>query len=573
MVLSARFKKVICLVSLLVVLFSSAAGCAGQIQSLPTSAASETPKVFANPTATQEPPLPTPSPAPTATQTPPGPLRVWLPNYLPNAFRQALDLGSSILPAQTQAAANLRIEIQPPNQQPNSHSTAWVYALAAPFPTVIDEISLSDLKMTWRGPQTSLPGKGRLLVDPETLALFRAWWGAEDPNQVQVVAAQDLLDSAWNSRSGWAILPFEMIEPRWKVIRVDGQSPLDPSVDLFRYPLAIHFGFTGEESALSRLPENLALPTNRDPEKLTVLVMTGVTALARHIGEVMENKGVNYPAQDIGSWLASADLTHISNEVSFYADCPKPGPERADMRFCSNPKYIELLETVGTDIVELTGNHNLDWGIPPYLDTLRMYSERGWGVYGGGANLADARQPLLVEHNGNKLAFLGCSPAGPEKVWADDQKPGSAPCNMYRLEQQIKDLAAEGYLPVVTFQAVESDTYQPAPAQGAPDFRRMAKSGAMIVSGSQSHVPQTMTFVQNGFIHYGLGNLFFDQMTPPRARQAFIDRHFFYNGKYLGVELMTTLLEEYARPRPMTAPEREAFLTEIFSLCVWGTDE
>ena len=37
------------------------------------------------------------------------------------------------------------------------------------------------------------------------------------------------------------------------------------------------------------------------------------------------------------------------------------------------------------------------------------------------------------------------------------------------------------------------------------------------------------------------------------TRQAFIDRHVFYDGKYLGVELLTTLLEESARPRPMTS--------------------
>ncbi len=79
-----------------------------------------------------------------------------------------------------------------------------------------------------------------------------------------------------------------------------------------------------------------------------------------------------------------------------------------------------------------------------------------------------------------------------------------------------------------------------------------------------------MTFVNESFVHYGLGNLFFDQMKPPEARQAFIDRHIFYNGKYLGVELLTTLLEDSARPRPMTTIEREDFLQKIFSLCNWS---
>ena len=36
------------------------------------------------------------------------------------------------------------------------------------------------------------------------------------------------------------------------------------------------------------------------------------------------------------------------------------------------------------------------------------------------------------------------------------------------------------------------------------------------------------------------------------TRREFIDRHVFYDGKYLGVELLTALLEDYSRPSPMT---------------------
>ena len=71
-------------------------------------------------------------------------------------------------------------------------------------------------------------------------------------------------------------------------------------------------------------------------------------------------------------------------------------------------------------------------------------------------------------------------------------------------------------------------------------------------------------------MHYGLGNLFFDQMKPEISRQEFIDQHVFYNGKYLGLELRTALLEDYSRPRPMTASERQEFLEKIYSLCSWS---
>ena len=81
------------------------------------------------------------------------------------------------------------------------------------------------------------------------------------------------------------------------------------------------------------------------------------------------------------------------------------------------------------------------------------------------------------------------------------------------------------------------------------------------------------TLVLSAWLHYGLGNLFFDQMSilmpngerTSDTRREFIDRHIFYDGLYLGTELLTCMLEDYAQPRPMTDAERTAFLEEIFT--------
>ena len=91
------------------------------------------------------------------------------------------------------------------------------------------------------------------------------------------------------------------------------------------------------------------------------------------------------------------------------------------------------------------------------------------------------------------------------------------------------------------------------------------------MSGSQAHLPKTMEFHNGSFIHYGLGNLFFDQMDFPvvGTRREFIDRHVIYNGKYINTELLTALLEDYSRPRPMTETERALFLNDIFEASGW----
>jgi poly-gamma-glutamate capsule biosynthesis protein CapA/YwtB (metallophosphatase superfamily) len=283
----------------------------------------------------------------------------------------------------------------------------------------------------------------------------------------------------------------------------------------------------------------------------------------------MEHRGVRYPALDVGPWLREADLTHISNEVPFAEDCPYPDPFQTDMRFCSDLRYIGLLEDVGTDIVELTGDHFQDWGVQAMKLTLKLYQDRGWVYYGGGANLEEARQAVTVEHNGNKLAFIGCNAKGSSFAQAKAKQPGAATCDYDWMRAEIARLREQGYLPIATFQHFEYYTYKPQGNQRR-DFRSMADAGAVIVSGSQAHQPQALEFRSGALIHYGLGNLFFDQYdVSPATRQAFIDRHIFYAGRYIATELLPILFVDYARPRPMTAQETQELLEAVFAASGW----
>jgi hypothetical protein len=510
------------------------------------------------------------TPVPTQGRTTPTPVPapLWISPAVPETLRQvALTSGLPLAPSPEEAATRLEL-VNSQTSTENPQSSVWIYALVTPFPTITDAVALVDIRNAWAGAPSG-PFAGRpIWMDETTLAAFSAVWGVPATGSVRVVAADQLVDSAWADRPAWALLPFEALEPRWKVLSVDGQSPVHNDFDPAAYPLKI---------SLSLQPAVFALPsTNRDPNKLTVLAMTGVTALVRGTADKMEQKGVLYPGEAIRSVLRAADLTHVSNEIPFDANCPKPDPLTESLVFCSDPRYIALLENVGVDIVELTGNHMLDYGPTDMLMTLDMYDRRGWKYFGGGRDLQASLQPALVEHNGNKLAFIGCNFAGPSSDWAKVTRPGSAPCDFDSLTAEVTHLRTEGYLPVATFQYMEY--YQPDPTfEEEQDFRRMAEAGAVVVSGSQAHVPAIMEFRGGSFIHYGLGNLFFDQMsyTLPDGskiydtRNLFVDRHIFYSGRYIGTELLPYIIEDFARPRPMTAAESTRFLKRIFSAAGW----
>jgi Bacterial capsule synthesis protein PGA_cap len=499
---------------------------------------------------------------------------LWISPAIPPSLRAQAE-GWNI-PAATDAdSASLHLDIQ----LTGNKQTTWVYALVAPFPTVADGVTSPELLANWKGNPTGPFAGHPILMDASTLAAFTSKWGPPDPNSVQVLPPDQLLDNAWSTKPSWAIVPFESLNPRWKVLMVDGQSPIHKEFQATQFafggsinsPLTITFGLQcSNPCPVSPLPSLAA--TNRDPSKMTTLIMTGVTALVRATAYTMNIKGVTYPGRDIYDWLTQADITHISNEVPFYDKCPDPNPDQSQLVFCSDPHYIELLNFVGTDVVELTGNHFADHGPGAMLYTLDLYRQNNMQYYGGGADLEDAIEPLLLENNGNKIAFIGCNSVDIGRPpTASANHPGAAPCDYDYMVGQIHQLHDEGYIVITSFQYYE--TYDPKPfAAQLHDFRLMAEAGADIVQGSQAHLPQMMEFYEGGFIHYGLGNLFFDQMGDSPwypTRREFLDRHVFYDGHYVSTELLTALLEDYSRPRPMTPQERSAFLTEYFSLSGW----
>ena len=218
-------------------------------------------------------------------------------------------------------------------------------------------------------------------------------------------------------------------------------------------------------------------------------------------------------------------------------------------------------------MVELTGNHLNDWGREYLLRTIDMYDAAGMVTFGGGKDAADAAEPALFERNGNRIAFVGCNSFGPIYAWATDNEPGARQCDG-TMAAQIRQLADEGYLVIATLQYTEYYQYPPTPEQ-VVDFEALAAAGATAVSGSQGHHAQGFGFYGGSFIHYGPGNLFFDQMDMLGTRQTFVDTYTVYDGRLLNVDLWTGLIENYAKPRLMTTDERTQALTAVFQASGW----
>ncbi len=515
------------------------------------------------PQATAAPPRPTDVPI-SPTSIPTREITAATPAFMGVVFSDTVPqaLRDQVRAVELPFSASMSLDITKPGETGTQFQ--WVYALAAPFPTVRDGVTSDELRSLWTS------GGTPLLMEESTLRAFTAIWGEPASGSVRSVAAEQLLDAAW-SESAWAIVPFEFLEPKWKVLTVDGQSPIRKGFDLTKYPLVVSFTLHPDGIVDSSGWEL----TNYDPHKLTTVIMTGVTALVRATAVTMELKGSTYPGEKMRDLFREADIMHVSNEIPFFTGCPYPKPDASGpLVFCSDPKYMDLLTGIGTDVIELTGNHFADYGPNAMYETLDIYRANGIPYFGGGQDLQDSLKPALFEVNGSKIAFIGCNKPDVNRFpTATDYQPGAAPCDFPYLQQKIAELKSQGYVVISTFQWNESYDFNPNPQQ-REDFRLMAESGASVVSGSQAHYAQTMEFHDGAFIHYGLGNLFFDQMgdqdwMPPGIRRLFFDRYAIYNGKLVSIELITGVLEDYSRPRIMNEEERAAFLNEYLYYSGW----
>lgn len=546
------------------------------------------------PTATSVPPSPTSAPSltpnPTATALPtavptPTPLprkQVWIEPIVPQEMRdyvigrlQTRSPSVMIELANEKNAATADLSIGLNNESGSSLVMTRTYAVAAPFLTVADAISQNALQAYWRGDVNALTATfanelkaapPTLLMSNETRVLFERGFGPLSPNiKARMIAANEAISVAQTITSSViALLPFNQLDQRWKLLWLDGQNLFDKQLDPAKYPFTTRLYAKGDKTLIAAI----APFTDRDPAKMTVVAMTGVTAMARGTAVQMEAKGLLYPGLLVRDWLRSADITHISNEVSFWEACPAPSFAET-VQFCSRPKYIELLKDVGTDVVELTGNHLWDFGWQQFSNTLKIYDDLGWQTFGGGRTYNEALKPLTMTVNGNNIAFIGCNWFGAN--WATDKWPGSARCgknSQYELDlitAQIREAKAKGYLVIATIQYEEYYTYAASPTQRR-DFQALRDAGAIIVNGSQGHHAQGFNVSDKGFIHYGTGNLFFGDQFDVGAHQTFVDRHVFYNGTYLGVELKTAYIDDYSQPRPMRPDERAKFLRLLFAL-------
>ncbi len=335
---------------------------------------------------------------------------------------------------------------------------------------------------------------------------------------------------------------IEDLTPRLPAISIDGIPYFEEQI---HYP----FFVCSDETAV-------------DTTQFTWLTITGVTAISRGSGIAADQKGPDFLIEGIRNQFTHTDILHISNEVSFTETCayvPKT------MQFCTKCRDFELFKKLGVDVVELTGNHNRDFGRQPFIDTYNWYLENGFKMFGGGRTPAEAATPLVLNIcKDEQLAFIGFNEFCPCNECADEPgEPGANRWNKTKATSVIDSLRRAGVdFIIASVQFGEVDSYQPTETQ-KNITRLLIDAGADLVYGAQAHQIQQFEFYKGKPVMNGLGNFLFDQIHRIGVRQSCFVHLIFYKGKLIQLRPVFTMMGTDRQLKPATPAEENLIRQEV----------
>lgn len=138
-------------------------------------------------------------------------------------------------------------------------------------------------------------------------------------------------------------------------------------------------------------------------EELSIVIV-GDMMFGAELAQIMDREGSLAPFAGVIDTLKSADITFGVLEGVISERGEKDLNKAVTYR--SKPSTARGLSNAGFDIISLATPHILDYGKEGFLDTLEFLSWYGIKYVGAGRNLREAKQPIIIDAKGTKIAFL-----------------------------------------------------------------------------------------------------------------------------------------------------------------------
>lgn len=260
-------------------------------------------------------------------------------------------------------------------------------------------------------------------------------------------------------------------------------------------------------------------PQASPPSKQVSILFAGDMVLADLPGKAIELGQDPYLAtKDI---LGSADL-RIGNLECVIATSGKPADKNYTFR--AHPRVIPVLQRY-FDAVSLANNHSGDFGPVAFAEMLSLLKSQKLAYFGGGHNLSEAHQALIIEKNGLKIALLGYDEFMPRSFEANTNKAGVA---WSEDEQVIADIIKARQFHkadiVIPFMHWGWENEMTANKRQRELAHKMIDAGADAIIGGHPHVIQDTEIYKGKPIIYSIGNFMMDALDNDAQTKGWVVR-------------------------------------------------
>jgi poly-gamma-glutamate synthesis protein (capsule biosynthesis protein) len=240
------------------------------------------------------------------------------------------------------------------------------------------------------------------------------------------------------------------------------------------------------------------------------------------IAQLAAARGPRYPWLSVGPLLKAADIATVNLE-GVVSSRGSPVPDKEFHFRGSRSMLAGAVDAAGLDVVTVANNHSLDFGAAAFLDTIVALRALHVRSVGGGANLAKARRPAVLEAGGLRIAFLGYSDVVPDGFAATSTSPGTAVADSGAIHADIRRLRGRADLVVCWFHWGEELATTPNARQ--QEFASAClNAGAKLVLGSHPHVLQPVVRpARRLLVAFSLGNFVFPAGSPGTQRTGVLE--------------------------------------------------
>ncbi|MEA2584617.1 MAG: hypothetical protein QOF33_2702 [Thermomicrobiales bacterium] len=380
---------------------------------------------------------------------------------------------------------------------------------------------------------------------------------------------------------GVALVPFDLVDFRVNVLAVDGIDPVRGEGNVLGYSFGerLYVGVRSDQSQDLKPALDAALATLGLPQPALAVARLGFA------GDIVPGRNPNqrlgtaddvtHSFTEIASDLETYDLT-VANLEGVLSGAATPAGSGFATPFAAAPTLTDGLKLAGIDAVSLANDHARSSGPRGLADTIAALKQAGIAPLGAGANLTEARAPLIVEVDGVKIAILAVNGISanadgslPGVIGDDDaataDSPGTNPLVLSQLRADIRAAAKEADV-VIPYLHIGVEGQETTPDWAVEAAHAAIDAGASLVVATHPRVVGGMETYKGRPIVYSLGSLVADQMQSVQTRQGLILEVSLRGKTIVGLRFHGIEIEDYTQPRPMTGAEEAALLDRVWWL-------